>query len=93
MECAAGHKFEVEQKFVNFIPDGIKLKKNGKSRAKYALDFSRPELRDVSNWKVKSHNSKPHKEEGRLLYPHSEKVPRSSQNWHLIPYNVMLIRH
>ena len=54
------HKFEVDEKFIKCIPDGLQMGK-GKTRDKYYLDIENPELRDVTNWRVVPHNSKPHK--------------------------------
>ena len=58
--CKATHKFEVDEKFIKCIPDGLQMGK-GKTRDKYYLDIENPELRDVTNWRVVPHNSKPHK--------------------------------
>ena len=57
-ECPAKHKFAVDEKFVQMELGG--LQNGDKKRTKFFLDFANPELRDISNWTVKQHDSKPH---------------------------------
>ena len=65
--CNSRHKFQVDKKFVETIVDGITCA-NEKKRDKYVLDHSNLELRDVSNWKVMPHNTKPHKKTSGSIF-------------------------
>ena len=73
--CRARHKFEIDEKFVKCIADFYKSK-NGKCRPKFYIDYSDPEVRDVTNCQitVKSHDSKPHKENEKAdFFTHIQK--------------------
>ena len=73
------HKFEVDEKFIKCIPDGLQMGK-GKTRDKYYLDIENPELRDVTNWRVLPHNSKPHKpNEKSDFFTHIRRELRETQ--------------
>ena len=78
MECVdegwrAHHKFQIDEKFVKCAADFYKCK-SGKTRPKFYLDFSDPELRDVTNWTVKTQDSKPHKEHEKAdFFTHIQK--------------------
>ena len=57
-DCYARHNFQVDPKYVIECVSN----KDGKIKSKFALDITNPDLRNVTNWSVKYHYSKPHKQ-------------------------------
>ena len=58
--CRARHKFKIDPRFIQAKVDGVKLK-DGKTRKKFFIDFSDPEIRNTEHWEVISHQTTSHK--------------------------------
>ena len=63
--CKARHKGKVNPSLVTCI-ENFHVMKNGRTRHKYDVDRSNPAIRELKNWTMLPHTSKPHLEKCRL---------------------------
>ena len=67
-KCKATHKFSLHENLVKIEKNAIKNK--DKFRDKFFIDFADMALRNLENWTVLEHNSKPHTCETQNFYDH-----------------------